>query len=233
MNMKKFVLVLFLLASLGTVSFAGEKENKLDFGLGLSYGPMYHLPKIDFEFKKNSFDFQFGVTGFGVPYLFENPDDISPSPTAIVPKAGTYCSLRLCTYFDGGYIWMPWENLGHAFGAGVDVTFMYTGLIGSRSKELFLESFRLYFKYSYTFKSGWEIGAKTFLPVIGIHQQKYDYNWDVGVYWLGSFYEAYPAIFNAFIPTLEVKYYFRNGLSGKNELPSSCENFCPAVPNYL
>lgn len=195
--MKKLILILSILISGFTFVFADKSD--LDFGLGLSYGPIYHLPTLDFEFKENSWDIQLGVTG--VPYNMSYADDDTEK---------RYFHLALYSHIDFGYTWTPWENLGHTFGTGISPAVFHDGEFGLPS-DLWRESLRLYFKYSYIFKSGWEIGAKTYLPIIGFYQQRnfeQPDTWDTGIYMFGSFYESWQTIINLFLPNVFFRYHF-------------------------
>ena len=211
--MRRLLLVFCCVLAFSGFSFADEKNSSFDFSLGASWlGQVFPYPELDAGFKIHNWDLQIGLSGFGAPVIYSG-EDVKKFSSHTEDSFST-ASLNLAAKIDFGYTWKPWDFLGHYFGLGLTSFSHYWGDAGTYGED-FLQTFRLYFKYSYRFKSGWEIGAKSFITLFGFHKYKTTstkdaWNDEFFIFYQspGAFYELYAGWFTLLIPAFEFKYHF-------------------------
>jgi hypothetical protein len=188
---------------LASASFAAN----FDFGLGANWSSLrthYRYPMASMEFTVNNLDIQFDWLAFATPVESYKADNT-------LEYATTHVLLQDALSL--GYIVKPWDN-GNRFGIGLTSYTFYSDDINECQGEFF-QSFRLYYKWSYFFDSGWEICAKNFIVLYGFLNEKYETTgnkWNRGGDWFfyfdeGGFYEL-GTWWTLVVPVLEVRYHF-------------------------
>ena len=198
-NLRKLIVLFFV-----TCFFPLFAEAS-DFCIGATCGIQHRYPMLEFEFIDNNWDFQIDLFGFACPAeVYDNGELIFSGVLGLFQGA-----LNI------GHLWHPFENQNHSFGLGLTYYGSYSGYFNRYNDESAWHSLRLYYKYSYTFNSRFEVGFRNYIALGGCRLEKtedskntWQKDWYFSYFGTGAFWEL-GTIFPLFIPAVEVKYHFK------------------------